>query len=64
MPRPVRQPIPGDPQDPQGLTALLMRYLIWMETHHFAADTVQVRRLQLSRFILWCDERSVTQART
>ena len=44
------------------LTALLERYLIWMETHHFAADTVQVRRLQLSRFILWCHERSVTQA--
>jgi integrase/recombinase XerD len=46
-----------------GLTALLMRYLIWLETHHFAANTAQVRRLQLSRFILWCDDRSITQAR-
>ena len=63
MPRPVRQPIPGDPHDPQGLTALLMRYLIWLETHHFARNTAQVRRLQLSRFILWCDDRSITQAR-
>ena len=63
MPRPVRQPIPGDPRDPQGLTALLRRYLIWMETHHFAAGTVRVRRLQLSRFILWCHERSVTRAK-
>jgi len=63
MPRPVRQPIPGDPHDPHGLTALLMRYLIWLETHHFARNTAQVRRLQLSRFILWCDDRSITQAR-
>jgi hypothetical protein len=47
MARPVRQPIPGDPHDPHGLTARLMRYLIWMETHHFAANTAQVRRLQL-----------------
>ena len=59
----VRQrPIPGDPNDPQGLTALLHRYLIWMETHNFAANTASVRRQQLSRFISWCADRSVTQA--
>ena len=61
MARPTRQPLPGDPSDPQSLTALLHRYLIWMETHHFAAQTVQIRRRQLSRFLLWCDDRSVTQ---
>ena len=63
MPRLIRQPIPGDPRDPQSLTALLRRYLIWMETHHFAAGTARVRRLQLSRFILWCHDRSVTRAK-
>ncbi|MCP4039370.1 MAG: tyrosine-type recombinase/integrase, partial [bacterium] len=47
--------------DPHGLTALLGRYLIWMETHHYAAHTVSIRRRHLSRFILWCDERSVTK---
>ena len=26
--------IPGDATDPEGLTALLERYLLWMETHH------------------------------
>jgi integrase/recombinase XerD len=34
-----------------------------METHHFAAQTVKIRRLQLSRFLLWCDDRSITQPR-
>jgi integrase/recombinase XerD len=54
--------LPGDPSDPRGLSVLLERYLIWMETHHFAANTVKIRRLQLSRFVLWCDDRSVTRA--
>ena len=55
--------IPGDASDPAGLTALLYRYLVWLETHHFAENTVNIRRLQLSRFITWCDDRSVTLAR-
>ncbi len=33
------KPIPGDPTDPADLTALLHRYLIWMETHHYAKAT-------------------------
>ncbi|MHB9082049.1 MAG: hypothetical protein ACYC3X_31690, partial [Pirellulaceae bacterium] len=40
--------------DPQGLTALLDRYLLWMETHHYARDTVTVRRLTLCQFLVWC----------
>ena len=59
----TKNPIPGDSSDPQGLTALLQRYLVWLATHHFAENTVNIRRLQLSRFITWCDERSITQAR-
>ena len=58
----LRNPIPGDASEPLGLTELLQRYLIWIETHNFAANTVCIRRLQLSRFILWCQERSVTLA--
>ncbi len=56
------KPIPGDPTDPAGLTALLHRYLIWMETHHYAQATAMIRRVTLSKFILWCDDRSVTRA--
>ncbi len=41
----------------------MYRYLVWLETHHFAENTVNIRRLQLSRFITWCDDRSVTLAR-
>jgi integrase/recombinase XerD len=57
-----KKSIPGDASDPAGLTALLHRYLTWLETHHFAANTVNIRRLQLARFISWCDDRSVTRA--
>jgi integrase/recombinase XerD len=62
MSRSVPPPIPGDPRDPQGLAALLQRYLLWLETHHFAAQTVAIRRRQLARFLQWCDDRSLTQA--
>jgi len=63
MRRYFRKPIPGDATDPQSLTALLERYLLWMETHHYASETVSIRRLTLGKFILWCHERTVTQAR-
>ena len=56
-----RDPLPGDPSDPVGLTALLERFLLWMETHHYAPGTVTLRRQILARFILWCLERSVTR---
>ena len=63
MRRYFRKPIPGDASDPDSLTALLERYLLWMETHHFAEGTVVVRRLTLSKFLLFCHQRSVTKAR-
>ncbi len=63
MRRYFRKPIPGDASDPASLTALLQRYLLWMETHHFAEGTVAIRRLTLSKFLLFCHERSVTRAR-
>jgi len=55
-------PIPGDTADPQSLAGLLARYLLWMETHHYAKGTVSIRRITLSKFLLWCEDRSVTQA--
>ena len=57
----VCKPLPGDASDPQGLTALLDRYLLWLETHHYASGTVKVRRVTLSQFLRWCLERSVTR---
>jgi len=57
-----RKPIPGDTADPGSLAGLLARYLLWMETHHYARGTVSVRRITLSKFLLWCEERSVTAA--
>jgi len=58
-----RNPIPGDATDPESLTALLEQYLLWMETHHYAQGTVAIRRITLAKFLRWCHERSVTQAR-
>jgi len=63
MRRYTRRPLPGDPTDPAGLTGLLERYLLWMATHHYAQGTVLVRRVTLGKFLRWCHERSVTQAR-
>jgi len=57
-----RKPIPGDANDPQSLTALLSRYLNWMEIHHYSLTTVRVRRDTLIGFIEWCLDRSLTQA--
>ena len=59
----TRKRLPGDPTDPESLTAMLERYLLWLETHHFAALTVYVRRVTQARFLLWCHERSITKAR-
>ena len=58
-----RKPIPGDPNDPKSLTAMLHGYLLWMETHHYAGDTVSVRRITLSQFVQWCLDRDVTDPR-
>ncbi|MFO7904567.1 MAG: phage integrase N-terminal SAM-like domain-containing protein [Pirellulaceae bacterium] len=54
-------PMPGDPTDPDGLSVLLDRHLLWMETHHYAWGTVTLRRQTLTRFIRWCHDRSVTR---
>jgi len=54
-------PMPGDPTDPDGLSVLLDRHLLWMETHHYAWGTVILRRQTLTRFIRWCHDRSVTR---
>ena len=57
----VCRPLPGDASDPLGLTALLDRYLLWLETHHYASATVAIRRICLSQFLRWCFERNLTQ---
>ena len=63
MARRRRQELPGDPHDPLSLRALLERHLLWLETHHYAARTVEIRRATIGLFLRWCQERSITQAR-
>ena len=57
----ICRPLPGDASDPLGLTALLDRYLLWLETHHYASATVAIRRICLSQFLRWCFERNLTR---
>ncbi len=59
--RRTKNPIPGDTSEPQSLACLLVQYLLWMATHHYAASTVDLRRNIMSRFIRWCLDRGVTR---
>ena len=40
------------------------RYLLWMETHHYAPGTVKVPRVTSRHFLRWCLERSLTRPHT
>jgi integrase/recombinase XerD len=47
--------------DPQGLTAFKARYVEWLEVNNFSPLTSYTRDRQISRFIDWCSERSITR---
>lgn len=46
--------------DPHGLAAWMLRYLEWMQVQHYAATTVNARRVDLHQFNEWCKLREVT----
>jgi len=56
-----RKQITGDPQDPQGMLALMEEFFDWMRIRNFSQRTVDTRREQLGYFIDWCAARGVTQ---
>jgi len=51
---------PPEP-DPQGMQALLIEYLEWMQATNYARRTVSYRRKYVGHFIAWCEERGVTR---
>ncbi len=53
------KPVIGDPNDPDGLTAYLNRYLDWLKIQNYSPQTIKGRDHYLSVFIVWCDERSL-----
>ena len=62
----ARRPKPPPPAagetDPRSLSALLERHLEWMQLRAYSTHTVENTRKRISRFIAWCEERSVSRA--
>ena len=54
------QPI-GDPNDPQGMVAMMGQYIEWRQVRNFAERTIETQRDYLRYFIDWCAVRGVSQ---
>lgn len=54
--KPDRYPIAHN-----GIAPYLMRYLEWSAMLGYSERTTDIRRIHLTRFIHWCDERGLTQ---
>jgi integrase/recombinase XerD len=52
---------PGDPNDPFGFIVLSKSFLQWMAVTNYSKATIKNRRTYLKYFIVWCDERGLTQ---
>lgn len=53
-------PLPGG-DDPQGLVALMERYLEALRTRNYAAGTIESRKNALYAFIQWCQARGLAR---
>jgi len=53
--------LPGNPNDPEGLTAWMVRYLEALRVKNYSPRTVGNREMYLGAFIAWCDARSITR---
>ena len=49
----------GNPDDPDGLAAYMLRFLEWMRIKNYAERTVTNRELYLGYFIQWCEQRGL-----
>jgi integrase/recombinase XerD len=52
---------PGDPNDPFGFIVLSEAFLTWMAVTNYSESTIKNRRTYLKYFIVWCDDRGLTQ---
>lgn len=59
--RAEKQPLPGDPRDPFGFIVLSEAFLQWMAVTNYSESTIKNRRTYLRYFIVWCDDRGLTQ---
>jgi len=56
-----KKPFPGDPSDPHGLKAWVLRYLEAIRAQHLSKWTLRVREETLRLFVVWCHERGLTR---
>ena len=62
MPRKADTSIIGDPNDPQGMVAMMEQYLEWMQVKNYCRADHRVRQRDYLRyFIDWCAVRGITQ---
>jgi integrase/recombinase XerD len=47
--------------DPQGMNAMLEKFLEWLQVRNYSKNTVATRRKTLGYFIQWCDQRGLTK---
>jgi integrase/recombinase XerD len=51
----------GDPNDPQGMIALMKQFFEWMQVKNFSEQTIETRQRHLGYFIDWAAARDITQ---
>jgi integrase/recombinase XerD len=61
QPSPRRKPVPGDPNDPDGLHVWTVRFLRALEVRNFSICTRTNRKRMIGPFIEWCETRSITR---
>jgi integrase/recombinase XerD len=63
-PRKPRIPTPmGDPLDSDSLYHHMRRFLTHMEEKHYSPETLSTRERHLRWFLIWCNERGITNPR-
>lgn len=53
--------IAGDPADPDGMAALVRKFLDWLLVRNYSNETCQKHRVQLNQFIEWAQQRSLVR---
>ena len=51
----------GDPNDPQGMVAMMEQFFEWMQVKNYSERTIEVRRSYIRYFIDWCAARGISQ---
>lgn len=56
-----KRPMVGNPDDPDGFAAFLIKFIEWMRVQNYSERTVEGRESYLRRFIIWNEERGIVR---